>query len=105
VANAVEHGRSLGLFSVECRFSGDALIVEVADAGRGFAEWHQVQAARHGFRQAATEAGAVPLRGYGIRIMSEMMDEVSYHDGGRKVVLVKHRVPAKSEESAGTGES
>jgi anti-sigma regulatory factor (Ser/Thr protein kinase) len=105
LANAVEHGRSLGAFSVECRFLEGTLSIEVADEGRGFADWHQVQAARRGFSSDASQAGAVPVRGFGIKIMYEMMDEVTYQDGGRKVRLVKHRALAKSEESTGTGET
>jgi serine/threonine-protein kinase RsbW len=104
VANAVEHGRALGLFTVECRFSADSLTVEIADGGRGFSEWHQVQAARTGPREAP-EPGITPLRGYGIRIMYEMMDEVSYHEGGRRVRLVKHRALVKSEEINGTDQA
>jgi anti-sigma regulatory factor (Ser/Thr protein kinase) len=106
VANAVEHGSAPGVFTLACRFSGDALTVEIADGGRGFAEWHKVQAARSGFRAEATPPGTTPLRGYGIRIMYEMMDEVSYHDGGRRVRLLKRRahIKSKSEEGSGTDE-
>jgi anti-sigma regulatory factor (Ser/Thr protein kinase) len=106
VANAVEHGRAPGVFAVACRFSGGALTVEITDGGRGFAQWHEVQAARRGFRPEAPPAGTPALRGYGIRIMYEMMDEVSYHDGGRRVRLVKRRTQIKSasEEGSGTDE-
>ena len=96
VANAIEHGRSLGLFSVECRFVDGTLTVEVTDEGRGFASWDKVQEARRGFIVGAAP-GATPLRGFGIKIMYELMDEVTYHDGGRRVRLVKHRGVAKSE--------
>ena len=102
VANAIEHGRSLGLFSVECRFAEDVLTVDVVDEGRGFASWDQVRSARSGFGKDGLQIEAAPLRGFGIRIMFEMMDEVSYHEGGRRVRLIKHRAPAKIEEDTGT---
>jgi anti-sigma regulatory factor (Ser/Thr protein kinase) len=105
VANAIEHGRSAGMFSVECQFEAGSIIIEVADEGRGFAEWQQVETARSGIRRETLGPNDIPMRGFGIKIMHEMMDKVSYHDGGRRVRLVKSRTQLKSEEITGTLES
>jgi anti-sigma regulatory factor (Ser/Thr protein kinase) len=86
LANAVEHGSLDGsLVAVRAAFRDRDLVVEIHDNGTGFAGW-QTPARLRPMPQA--------VRGHGIFIMLQLMDEVVYADGGRCVRLIKRaRVP------------
>lgn len=103
IANAVEHGGAPGVFTLACEYAENALTIEIADSGRGFTEWHEVQAKRSGASPDAMPSINAPLRGYGIKIMYEMMDDVSYHDGGRRVRLTKRSPRIETHNAEGTG--
>ena len=88
LANAVEHGhRPNGTLSIQARrrahnLQFERLEIEIADDGHGFAP------RPHALPDAS---GA---RGFGIHIMRTIMDTVEYHDGGRRVILMKtFRIP------------
>jgi anti-sigma regulatory factor (Ser/Thr protein kinase) len=93
LANAVEHATcdETG-FEVSVQRSGDALIIEIKDSGRGF-------------EQASVVAQVPPpleaLRGFGRFIMRELMDEVRYSERGTRLRLLK-RLPS---ETASIGSS
>jgi anti-sigma regulatory factor (Ser/Thr protein kinase) len=84
LANAVEHGhRGEGDFDVYVRRDSVALIVEIKDGGRGF-DLRTLP---------ARESPPVDaLRGFGLFIMRELMDEIHYTDSGTRLRLLK-RLP------------
>jgi serine/threonine-protein kinase RsbW len=83
LANAVEHGHSVGAtVEVRCAMRGNALVIEVKDEGTGFARRRN-----HGLLKAS---GSYE-RGYGIYIIKSLMDDVSYSEQGTRVKLVKRR--------------
>jgi serine/threonine-protein kinase RsbW len=82
LSNAVEHGaggrRSQG-FTVECRFDGTELSIEICDGGGGFSA-------------PAFEGKIVPDqrgRGFGIFLMRRLMDDVAFSRNGTVVRLVR----------------
>lgn len=82
LSNAVEHGSapSSGGFTVECGFDGDALSIEVRDAGVGFA----IPATP---KQAITPDHRG--RGFGIFLMRRLMDDVIFTRRGTVVRMVR----------------
>ncbi|HEY2476829.1 MAG TPA: ATP-binding protein [Candidatus Cybelea sp.] len=81
LSNAVEHGsggQRRG-FSVECRFDGEELSIEIRDSGQGFA--------------APCHRGTVEPdhrgRGFGIFLMRRLMDDVAFSRNGTVVRLVR----------------
>ena len=86
IANAIEHGNRLkGFFEVRCRFEGNVLTVEVKDRGQGF--------------DVPAEPAPGPdknLRGWGLFLMKNLLDRVSYFENGRGVRL-EMRLPAAHE--------
>jgi len=87
LSNAAEHGnaRSADGFTVECSFEGDALSIEVRDAGPGFAE-----PARSNQTITPDQRG----RGFGIFLMRRLMDDVVFIRNGTVVRMVR-RYPAE----------
>jgi serine/threonine-protein kinase RsbW len=85
LANATEHGHREGAagFEVVVRLSDGALIVEIQDSGAGFD--------RPEAHQAARPLSSAP-RGFGIFLMRELMDEITYSEGGTRVRMIK-RLP------------
>ena len=91
LANAILHGnhadpnkKVVVACFCECEENGGLLLV-VRDEGAGF-DPAQVP--------DPTTAEAIYVRhGRGIFLMSHIMDEVNYRDGGREVELRKHRKP------------
>jgi anti-sigma regulatory factor (Ser/Thr protein kinase) len=84
LSNAAEHGhRPSGTLSIKARrvseeLHFERLEIEVTDDGHGFAP-----------RPHAVAPEASGSRGFGIHIMRSLMDSVEFHDGGRRVVLIK----------------
>jgi serine/threonine-protein kinase RsbW len=85
IDNAVEHASATKV-RIECRFDEGSLLVEVCDDGLGFPDWNKVPLA--GERQPLSDGG-VRVRGYGIHLMRELMDDLSFKDDGRCVCLTK----------------
>lgn len=86
--NAFEHSGSKDqVVRIHFKVENDALIVQIADTGRGF----DVKAARRTVK-AKRERGAGE-RGWGLRIMEELMDEVEVvsSEKGTVVTMVKRR--------------
>jgi anti-sigma regulatory factor (Ser/Thr protein kinase) len=83
LANAAEHGhRSNGTLSIEARITATAMEIEISDDGHGFAP-----------RPHPAAPDSYAARGFGIYIMRSVMDTVEFHDGGRRVRLVRRFVP------------
>jgi len=81
--NAVEHGHvERGNFTVECRFDGGMLLMEIVDSGRGFDSTPIV---------AGTDVNECIGRGRGFTIMRALMDSVECRraPSGMMVVLEK----------------
>jgi len=80
LANAVEHGHhpEKGV-TVKARELGNGIVIEIHDSGPGFEG-----DLRHRNRMLLTP------RGYGIRLMTMLMDVVEFTDGGRCVRLTKY---------------
>lgn len=96
LANTAEHaGGSESEFEVSAWCDRDALTVEVADKGPGFARWNATDDAPPG--------DSAP-RGFGIFIMRAVMDRVEYSEGGRRLLLVK-RLPKTDGRHAGRREA
>jgi anti-sigma regulatory factor (Ser/Thr protein kinase) len=87
MANAVEHAGA-STVSVRCRFDGGVLVVDVSDDGLGFPEWSDVVAAAD---RSPRETTMRRHRGFGIRLMRELMDDVAFADDGRCVSMTKRR--------------
>jgi serine/threonine-protein kinase RsbW len=87
LSNAVEHGsaRSSDGFTVECGFDGDALSIEVRDAGQGFV------VPAHSNRSVTPDRRG---RGFGIFLMRRLMDDVVFTRNGTIVRMVR-RYPAE----------
>jgi anti-sigma regulatory factor (Ser/Thr protein kinase) len=84
LANSAEHGAgSVGEINVRCSVDQRDLVIEVKDTGPGFARWSALDTVRP---MASAE------RGYGIFIMRELMDHISYSENGTRVRLSK-RLP------------
>ncbi|MBV9718473.1 MAG: ATP-binding protein [Candidatus Eremiobacteraeota bacterium] len=79
LANAVEHSHASTL-TVTGFDDGERLVAEIRDDGRGFLPRLDIEPVR----------GA--LRGYGLYIMHQLLDEVEFSDDGRSLRLVK-RLP------------
>jgi len=77
IANAIEHGNKLrGFFEMRCTFDGTKLVIEVKDRGRGF--------------EAPAQPAPGPnekMRGWGLFLMKNLLDRVSYFENGRGVRL------------------
>ncbi len=77
IANAIEHGNKLrGFFEMRCTFDGTKLVVEIKDRGRGF--------------EAPAQPAPGPnekMRGWGLFLMKNLLDRVSYFENGRGVRL------------------
>ncbi len=77
ISNAIEHGNKLrGYFEMRCSFDGTKLVVEVKDRGRGF--------------EAPAQPAPGPndkLRGWGLFLMKNLLDRVSYFENGSGVRL------------------
>jgi anti-sigma regulatory factor (Ser/Thr protein kinase) len=79
LANAAEHGaRHGGIVTLKASLTATAFEAEVADDGCGFVPPESFEL-----------EGRDMARGFGIYIMRKIMDTVEFHDGGRRVVLVK----------------
>ncbi|HEY6485021.1 MAG TPA: ATP-binding protein [Candidatus Cybelea sp.] len=82
LSNAVEHGSAgasaLG-FTVECRFDGSELSIEVRDGGNGFP-----MPGNHGSIKPDHRG-----RGFGIFLMRRLMDDVAFSSNGTVVRLVR----------------
>lgn len=83
VANAVEHGHhpEKGV-SVKARCLDNGILIEVHDNGPGF----------KGDLRDRNRRRIMP-RGYGIRLMTTLMDAVEFTDNGRRVRLTKFLRP------------
>lgn len=90
IANAVEHGNRLrGYFLLSVRFEEQVLTVEVQDSGDGFLEPAERLESRN--------------RGFGIPLMRALVDELTFHEGGRCIRLRK-RLRLPSANSSWTAE-
>ncbi|HEY0798311.1 MAG TPA: ATP-binding protein [Candidatus Baltobacteraceae bacterium] len=91
LANASEHGGTSSRgFRVKASFTAGELIVEVRNSGFGFAT-----AEIFGLKRPPPNA----IRGFGIYIMRQLMDDVRYSDSGRRIRLSKrHRAVSLHDE-------
>jgi serine/threonine-protein kinase RsbW len=87
LSNAVEHGHSAQSagFTVECRFDGNELSIEIRDSGRGFCAPDNHESVEPDHRG----------RGFGIFLMRRLMDDVVFAGNGTVVRLVRRHRPAK----------
>jgi anti-sigma regulatory factor (Ser/Thr protein kinase) len=86
LANSAEHGAgTAGEIDIRCHVDRRDLVIEVKDTGLGFDRWSEMESVRP---MASAE------RGYGIFIMRELMDNISYSENGTRVRLTK-RLPAQ----------
>jgi PAS domain S-box-containing protein len=86
--NAIEHGQSRdGRVQLLFAMEPDALRITVADCGRGF----DVDRVRAGL--ARRQPADRHRRGWGLRLIGEMMDQFEVHSGpgGTSLTMVKHR--------------
>ncbi len=89
LANAVEHAhRSDGGFEVAAVRDAGSLIIEIKESGRGF---------DHGRVAVHARPPAEALRGFGMFIMRELMDDVRYTEFGTRLRLAK-RLPSGEAE-------
>ena len=89
LANCVEHGGG-PILVVDCWCVDEVLTVEIRHQGRGFEPPLAVHAPPRG-----------ALRGYGLFIMHQVLDEVEFLEGGRGLRLVK-RLPAGPRKPGGS---
>jgi len=84
-ANAIEHGnkkdRNKNVY-VECQVYEDRITISIMDEGVGFDPDATLD--------FLEDADIYRLRGRGLIITRQMMDEVSYEENGKKVVLTKY---------------
>ena len=85
LANSVEHGRATEI-EIRCSFDANDFIVELRDNGQGFDHPKSIDVKNLSLSPART-------RGYGFQIMHEMVDEVTYSDGGRQLTIRKKLPP------------
>jgi serine/threonine-protein kinase RsbW len=83
LSNAVEHGcgASSAGFTVDCKFDGDELRIEIQDSGTGFcapALQGKVEPDQRG-------------RGFGIFLMRRLMDDVAFGRNGTIVCLTRRQ--------------
>lgn len=87
LANAVEHSDASTL-TVRCWCESGCLVTELEDDGRGFFPPLSFQAPPDG-----------ALRGFGLFIMHQLLDEIDFLDNGKRLHLVK-RLPANKKATA-----
>ncbi len=93
LANAFEHGhRDNGGFEVSVRYEAGTLAIEIKDGGRGFDPGC--------FSQARPPVEA--LRGFGMFIMRELMDEIDYTERGTRLRLLKRHAGGRRPQSSAT---
>lgn len=80
LANAVEHSAATKI-AVACAYESSHLIAEIKDDGCGFFPAASVSRPPHD-----------AVRGFGLFIMHQLLDEIEFLDGGRRLRLVM-RVP------------
>ena len=80
LANAVEHSAAKNIV-VACAYESSQVIAEIEDDGRGFFPASNVARPPHD-----------AVRGFGLFIMHQLLDEIEFLDGGRRLRLVM-RVP------------
>jgi serine/threonine-protein kinase RsbW len=82
LANAAEHGSGGDKtgFDVSATFDDARLVIEVKDHGHGFDS-------REALADETPDSSG--LRGFGIFLMRQLMDEIAYSDSGSRVQLVK----------------
>jgi anti-sigma regulatory factor (Ser/Thr protein kinase) len=81
LANCVEHGRATEI-EICCTFDATSFIVELCDNGQGFDHPKSADLETRSLSPARK-------RGFGFKIMRELVDELTYSDGGRQVTLKK----------------
>jgi anti-sigma regulatory factor (Ser/Thr protein kinase) len=83
LSNAAEYGRSHrgGRFDVHCTFDDQELLIEVQDSGEGFAEPPDTTSVAPDDRN----------RGFGIFIMRNLMDSVTFARNGTRVRMIRKR--------------
>jgi anti-sigma regulatory factor (Ser/Thr protein kinase) len=95
LANCAEHGHKNGTnIDVVCRCDGNALSIEIKDAGQGFDRWNA--------RDYVKPLSSAP-RGYGTYIMRRLMDEIEYTDLGTRICLTKRLRPDKAADAGDRG--
>jgi anti-sigma regulatory factor (Ser/Thr protein kinase) len=92
LANAVEHGKASQL-TVDCRYRRNRIVAEIHQNGVGFLPPADIHMPPHG-----------APRGYGLFIMSSVLDGVEYREGGTRIRLIKRASAAlPGASSAGRG--
>lgn len=89
-ANAIEHGyggKNVGQIDVEARITSDAIEIVIRHHGRSFNPRLHTLAALSDMRKERRP------RGYGLHLITELVDDVSFSSSGRtnEVVLTKLR--------------
>ena len=91
--NAIEHGnkkdKNKNVY-VECQVYKDRISISIMDEGAGFDPDATLD--------FLEDADIYRLRGRGLIITRQMMDEVSYEEDGKKVVLTKYFKPQESKK-------
>ncbi|PLX19459.1 MAG: hypothetical protein C0601_01745 [Candidatus Muiribacterium halophilum] len=91
--NAIEHGnkkdKNKNVY-VECKVYKDRITISIMDEGTGFDP--------DATMDFLEDADIFRLRGRGLIITKKMMDEVSYEEDGKKVVLTKFFKPQDSKK-------
>ena len=81
LANAIEHGSAFkGRLHVRCVVDSDQIVIEIEDSGNGFDP-----------KKLALALEPDDCRGRGIYLMSSLVDDLNYENGGAAVRLVMRR--------------
>jgi len=88
LANSIEQGQATEI-EICCIFEATSFVVELRDNGQGFD--HPKSA-----NVQSSSLSPARQRGFGFQIIRELADEVTYSDGGRRVVLKKRLPPFDS---------
>ena len=88
LANSVEHGRATEI-EICCTFDATSLIVILRDNGQGFDHPKSADLETRSLSPARK-------RGFGFKIMHELVDELTYSDGGRQLTIRKKLPPQRA---------
>lgn len=102
INNAIEHAcgsRSGLLISVIARRTAEEISIEVSDQGEPMAAVILERAPPLAPNFDPTDLDALPERGFGLSIMKQVMDEISYDTkNGRNTLTLVRRIPNDSPE-------
>lgn len=82
--NAIKHGNKFHpdlTMDVQFSFQDDLLVIKIKDYGRGFNS--------NTIPDPTSDERLMKTSGRGIFLIKKLMDEVSFHDGGREIWMIK----------------